>query len=89
MAQPCKVAMAARVGLGHLLDNFEDSRRSRRSLLGFAEFLWMDGCGGRQRRRQFIDKHLGQRGSRTGPEKGQAGRPGPTGSGPFRLRFAP
>jgi hypothetical protein len=27
MAQPCKAAMAARVGLGHLLDNFEDSRR--------------------------------------------------------------
>jgi hypothetical protein len=27
MAQPCKVAMAARVGLGHLLDDFEDSRR--------------------------------------------------------------
>jgi hypothetical protein len=22
MAQPCKAAMAARVGLGHLLDNF-------------------------------------------------------------------
>jgi hypothetical protein len=27
MAQPCKAAMAARVDLGHLLDNFEDSRR--------------------------------------------------------------
>jgi hypothetical protein len=27
MAQPCKAAMAARVGLGHLLDDFEDSRR--------------------------------------------------------------
>jgi hypothetical protein len=26
MAQPCNAAMAARVGLGHLLDNFEDSR---------------------------------------------------------------
>jgi hypothetical protein len=25
MAQPCKAAMVARVGLGHLLDNFEDS----------------------------------------------------------------
>jgi hypothetical protein len=27
MVQPCKAAMAARVGLGHLLDDFEDSRR--------------------------------------------------------------
>jgi hypothetical protein len=26
MAQPCKMAMAARLGLGHLLDDFEDSR---------------------------------------------------------------
>jgi hypothetical protein len=26
MAQPCKAAMAARVVLGHLLDDFEDSR---------------------------------------------------------------
>jgi hypothetical protein len=26
MAQPCKAAMAARVGLNHLLDNFKDSR---------------------------------------------------------------
>jgi hypothetical protein len=28
MAQPCKTAMVARVGLGHLLDDFEDSRWS-------------------------------------------------------------
>jgi hypothetical protein len=55
------------------------------SLLGFTEFLWTDGCGGRRRRRQFIDKHRGQRGSRTGPETGQADRPGPAGSGPFSL----
>jgi hypothetical protein len=27
MAQSCKAAMVARVGLGHLLDNFEDSWR--------------------------------------------------------------
>jgi hypothetical protein len=27
MAQPCKEAMAARLGLGHLLNDFEDSRR--------------------------------------------------------------
>jgi hypothetical protein len=35
--------MASRVGLGHLLDNFEDSRRAVVCLLlGFAEFLRMD-----------------------------------------------
>jgi hypothetical protein len=28
MAQSCKAAMAARVGQGHLLDDFEDSRPS-------------------------------------------------------------
>jgi hypothetical protein len=28
MAQPCKATMAGRVGLGHLLDDFEDSRRA-------------------------------------------------------------
>jgi hypothetical protein len=28
MAQPYKAAMAAKVGLGHLQDNFEDSRRT-------------------------------------------------------------
>jgi hypothetical protein len=37
--------MAARVGLGHLLGDFEDSRRAvvclRCSLLGFVEFFWM------------------------------------------------
>jgi hypothetical protein len=49
----------------------------RRSLLDFAEFLWMDGCGGRWRQRQFIDKHLGQKGARTGPVVGWAGRPRP------------
>jgi hypothetical protein len=27
MAQACKAAMVARVGLGHLLDDFEDSQR--------------------------------------------------------------
>jgi hypothetical protein len=31
--------MVARVGLGHLLDNFEDRGGRRCSLLGFVEFL--------------------------------------------------
>jgi hypothetical protein len=44
----------------------------------------MDGCGGRRRQRQFIDKHLGQKGARTGPGVGWAGRPRPAVPGPFR-----
>jgi hypothetical protein len=82
MAQLCKAAMAARVGRGHLLDNFEDSRWLSSLSLGFAEFLWLNGCDGRRRQRQFIDKHLGQRASWTGLETGQADRPMP-GSAPF------
>jgi hypothetical protein len=33
--------MAARVGIGHLLDDFLEVGM-------FAEFLWMDGCGSRR-----------------------------------------
>jgi hypothetical protein len=44
---------------------------------------WLDRCGGRRRRRQFIEKHLGQRASRTGLETGQAH------FGPVQPRFAP
>ena len=47
MAQPRREATVARVGLSHLLDNFEDLRRpSSPSGLGprvFVEF-WVDGC---------------------------------------------
>jgi hypothetical protein len=49
----------------------------------------MDGCGGRRRQRQFINKHLGQKGARTGPGVGWAGRPRPAGPGPFRSGSAP
>jgi hypothetical protein len=49
----------------------------------------MDGCGGRRRQRQFIDKHLGQKGARTGPGVGWASRPRPAGPGPFRPGSAP
>jgi hypothetical protein len=38
----------------------------------------LDRCGGGPRRRQFIEKHLGQMGRRTGPEVGWAGWPRPT-----------
>ena len=47
MAQPRREATAARVGLSHLLDNFEDLRRPSSPFgLGprfFVEF-WVDGC---------------------------------------------
>jgi hypothetical protein len=49
----------------------------------------MDGCGGRRRQRQFIDKHLGKKGARTGPGVGWAGRSRPPGPGPFRPGSAP
>jgi hypothetical protein len=50
---------------------------------------WLDRCGCRRRWRQFIEKHLGQRASRTRPETGQAGRPALTGPGPFRTSSTP
>jgi hypothetical protein len=93
MDQSCKAAMAARVGLGHLLDNLEDSRWPSCASWSFSFVLatlwWMDGCGGRRRQRQFIEKHLGQMASWTGPEIGQVGWPRPTGPDPFRPRYAP
>jgi hypothetical protein len=88
MAQPCKAAMAVRVGLGHLLDDFEDSRRPLSLSLGFAEFLWMDGCGGQRRKRQFIDKHLGQKEDANRARSG-LGRSAQAGRGPFRPGSAP
>jgi hypothetical protein len=49
----------------------------------------MDGCGGRRRQRQFIDKHLGQKGDANRARSGlgrsaQASRPGPNSA-----RFGP
>jgi hypothetical protein len=49
----------------------------------------MDGCGGRRRQRQFIDKHLGQKGARTGPGVGWTSQPRLDGPGPFRPGWAP
>jgi hypothetical protein len=49
----------------------------------------MDGCGRQRRPRQFLDKHLGQKGARTGPVVGWAGRPKPAGPGPFGPGSAP
>jgi hypothetical protein len=52
MAQPCKATMVARVGLGHLLDNFEDSRRLS-SLSPRFRRVALDGC-----RRIFVARLL-------------------------------
>jgi hypothetical protein len=49
----------------------------------------MDGFGGRWRQRQFIDKHLGQKGTRIEPGVGWAGRPRPAGPGPIRPGSVP
>jgi hypothetical protein len=57
--------------------------------LAAAVFWWMASaewfvrCGGRRRRRQFIDKHLVQGASRTGPKGPWADPNRPTGPGPF------
>jgi hypothetical protein len=42
-----------------------------------ASVKWFVRCGGGRRKRQLIDEHLGQRGCRTGPGVGWAGRPRP------------
>jgi hypothetical protein len=63
MAQLCKAAMAARVGLGHLLDNFEDSRRPS-SLSPRFHRVPADGWMWRpEAAKAIIEKHLGQRGA--------------------------
>jgi hypothetical protein len=48
-----------------------------------ASIEWFVRCGGRRRRRQFIDKHLGQRASRTGPKDPWADPNRLTCPGPF------
>jgi hypothetical protein len=64
----------------------EDSRRPSASSRCFsfvsAALWWIDGCGGRRRQWQFIDKHLGQKGDANRARSGlgrsaQAGRPRP------------
>jgi hypothetical protein len=60
MAQPCKAVMAAMVGLGHLLDDFEDSRRPSSLSPRFRRVLvdgWMwrpaEAEGGRELRPEW------------------------------------
>jgi hypothetical protein len=85
MAQPCKAAMAARVGLGHLLDDFEDSRRPS-SLSPRFRRVPVDGWMCRPAEEETICRQepRAKGGREPGPEW-----PRPTGPGPFRLGSAP
>jgi hypothetical protein len=75
--------MAARVGLGHLLDDFKDSRRPS-SLSPRFRRVPVDGC-----RRIFATRLLilrsnpSPKGARTTTKMGQAGPPGSAGPGAF------
>jgi hypothetical protein len=79
--------MVARVVLGHLLDNFEDSRRlsspSGALLLGFAELQRTDRATIGGRNYLSIEEAVGQRGARTEPKTGQADPHGLIALGPF------
>jgi hypothetical protein len=83
MAQPCKAAMAARVGLGHLLDNFDDLRWPSLLSPRFCR-VPVDGC-----RRIFAARLLIPRSNpspkraRTATKMGRDGPPGPAGPGAF------
>jgi hypothetical protein len=89
MTQPCKAAMATRVGLGHLLDNFEDSRRPSSLSPRFHRVL-LDGWMWRPMAVEAIYRETPRsKGAWTGPETGQAGWPGTIGPGPFQLGSAP
>jgi hypothetical protein len=89
MAQPCKAAMAARVGLGHHLDNFEDSRRPS-SLSPRFRRVPLDGC-----HRIFAARPLIPRSNPSpngvSPPRKWLGPHGPTGQGlfgPFRAHLS-
>jgi hypothetical protein len=85
MAQPCKVAMAARVGLGHLLDDFEDSRWPSLLSPRFRR-VPVDGWMWRPAEVETIYRQAprAKRGREPGPEWAR-----PVGPGPFRPDSAP
>jgi hypothetical protein len=83
MAQPCKAAVVARVGLGHLLDNFEDSQRSS-SLSPRFHRVPVNGCRQIFAPRLLITRsNPSPKGARTATKMGWAGPPGPAGLGAF------
>jgi hypothetical protein len=76
-----------------LEDSWRPSASSRCFSFVSAALWWMDGCGDRRRQRQFIDKHLGQKGDANRAWSGlgrsaQAGRPRPN-SARFGSGFLP
>jgi hypothetical protein len=85
MAQPYKAAMAARLGLGHLLDDFEDSRQPS-SLSPRFRRVPVDGWMWRPAETETIYRQAPRtkRGREPGPEWA-----GPAGPGPFRPGSAP
>jgi hypothetical protein len=89
MAQPFKAAMAARVGLGHLLDDFKDSRRLSSLSLRFRRVI-VDGWMWRPTEAETIYRQAprvkgGVNRARSGlGRSAQAGRPRP-----IRLGSAP
>jgi hypothetical protein len=93
MAQPCKVAMAARLGLGHLLDDFEDSRRSSSLSPRFCR-VPVDGWMWRPAEAETIYRQAPRekRGREPGPEWAGLVGPGRAAQAhfsPVRPRFAP
>jgi hypothetical protein len=88
MAQLCKAAMAARVGLGHLLDNFEDSRRLLSLSLRFRR-VPVDGWMWQPMAAEAIYRETPR--SKGGPKQARPagfGRPTQARFGPVRPRFA-
>jgi hypothetical protein len=84
MAQPCMAVMAARVGLGHLLDDFEDSRRPSSLSPRFRRVpvdVWMWRPAEAETIYRQAPKAKG--GRELGPEWA-----GPVGPGPFRPGLA-
>jgi hypothetical protein len=93
MAQPCKAAMVARVGLGHLLYDYEDSRRPS-SLSPRFRRVPVDGWMWRPVEAGAINRQAprAKRGRELGPEWAGLvgpGRPAQAHFVPVRLRFPP
>jgi hypothetical protein len=88
MAQPCKTAMAARVGLGHLLDDFEDSRRPS-SLSPRFRRVPVDGWMWRPAEAETIYRQAPRAKQEREPGPEWAGPVGRGRPGPFRPGSAP
>jgi hypothetical protein len=88
MAQPCKAAMAARVGLGYLLDDFEDSRRPS-SLSPRFRRVSVDGWMWRPAEAETIYRQAPRAKGSANRARSGLGRSAQAHFGPVRPRFAP